>query len=190
MKRFDAIKNIMENITDELIICNIGFPSRELYEIKDRDENFYMLGSMGLASSIGLGLAMAISNNKKVVVFDGDGSLLMNMGSLVTIFNQNPKNLVWVVFDNGCYGSTGNQCTYAQNLSLFDVAESIGFKNTYKFNISGCNLDKCTDDIFTDILKIDDTVFVHYKVDPGNADSPIIDLSPEKIKNRFLKAIE
>ncbi|MGL6298786.1 MAG: thiamine pyrophosphate-dependent enzyme, partial [Methanobacteriaceae archaeon] len=119
MKRFDAIKNIMENITDELIICNIGFPSRELYEIKDRDENFYMLGSMGLASSIGLGLAMAISNNKKVVVFDGDGSLLMNMGSLVTIFNQNPENLVWVVFDNGCYGSTGNQCTYAQNLSLF-----------------------------------------------------------------------
>lgn len=188
MKRFDAIKNIMSHITDELIICNIGFPSRELYEIEDRSENFYMLGSMGLASSIGLGLAMA--QDKKVIVFDGDGSLLMNMGSLVTIFNQNPENLVWIVLDNGCYGSTGNQCTYAQNLSLFDVAESIGFNNIYKLDIANSNSDLCTIGIFNDILNSEETTFIHYKIDAGNADSPIIDLSPEKIKNRFLKAIK
>jgi len=120
MERFDGIKDIMNYINDEIIVCNIGFPSRELYQIKDRAKNFYMLGSMGLASSIGLGLAMAKENSdEKIIVFDGDGSVLMNMGTLVTIFNQNPKNLILVVFDNGCYGSTGNQCTYAEKCRSF-----------------------------------------------------------------------
>jgi len=181
MKRFDGIKEVMKHIEDELIICNIGFPSRELYEIRDRSRNFYMLGSMGLASSIGLGVAMS-NIEKKVVIFDGDGSLLMNLGSLVTVFNQNPNNLIWIVFDNGCYGSTGNQCTYAQNVSLLEIAKSIGFKNSYDYNEVN----------FKDILKNKQNgpVFIHYKVLPGNADSPIIDLSPEKIKDRFMKSIE
>ncbi|MGZ7070150.1 MAG: thiamine pyrophosphate-dependent enzyme, partial [Methanobacterium sp.] len=85
------------------MICNIGFPSRELYEVKDSPTHFYMLGSMGMASSIALGVAL--SSKRKVVAFDGDGSVLMNMGSLVTIFSQNPENMVLVVFDNQCYGS-------------------------------------------------------------------------------------
>ena len=83
MARYEAIKDIMENIDEELVICNIGFPSRELYEIDDRSKNFYMIGSMGLASSIGLGLALAHPYDD-IVVIDGDGSLLMNMGSFVT----------------------------------------------------------------------------------------------------------
>ncbi|KZX17674.1 3D-(3,5/4)-trihydroxycyclohexane-1,2-dione hydrolase [Methanobrevibacter cuticularis] len=180
MKRFDGIKNVMMHIEDEIVICNIGFPSRELYQIKDRDSNFYMLGSMGLASSIGLGLAM--SQNKKVIVFDGDGSILMNLGSLVTIFSQNPKNLILIVFDNCCYGSTGNQCTYTQNVDLLEIAKSIGFKNSYNYD----NIN------FKDILstKQEDSVFIHYKILPGNADSPIIDLTPEQIKNRFMNAIK
>jgi sulfopyruvate decarboxylase subunit beta len=91
MKRRDAIEKIIGLIDYELVICNIGFPSRELYDIRDRDENFYMIGSMGLASSIGFGLALA-RPDKKVVVIDGDGSLLMNMGSLVTVFSNSPKN--------------------------------------------------------------------------------------------------
>ena len=59
MARRQAIENIMKSIDDEIVVCNIGFPSRELYDIKDRDKNFYMIGSMGLASSIGLGLSLA-----------------------------------------------------------------------------------------------------------------------------------
>lgn len=194
MKRFDAITKIMKYINDEIVICNIGFPSRELYQIKDRAKNFYMLGSMGLASSIGLGLAISKDINfiknkentqtidEKVIVFDGDGSILMNLGSLVTIFNQNPKNLILIVFDNGCYGSTGNQCTYAQNVDLLEIAKSIGFKNCYDYN----------DIDFKDILSNsqEGTVFIHYKILPGNTDSLIIDLTPENIKNRFLNAIK
>jgi sulfopyruvate decarboxylase subunit beta len=179
MKRIDGIKKVMESINNELIVCNIGFPSRELYEIKDRSKNFYMLGSMGLASSIGLGLAM--SQEEKVLVFDGDGSVLMNFGSLITIFNQNPKNLIYIVFDNGCYGSTGNQLTYAQNVDILEIAKSIGFKNAYNFD----EID------FKEILatNFEDTIFIHYKIASGNADVGIIDLSPDEIKDRFMESI-
>lgn len=178
MARYEAIQEIMKNIDDELVICNIGFPSRELYEINDRDENFYMIGSMGLASSIGLGLAIA-KPNKDVVVIDGDGSLLMNMGSLVTIFANNPRNLTWIVIDNGAYGSTGNQDTYAQVVDLVDVARGVGFNNSY--NYEDINL--------KEFIKSDNASFIVFKTDSGNSSAPIIDLTPVEIKNRFMDII-
>ncbi|MDR2623912.1 MAG: sulfopyruvate decarboxylase subunit beta [Methanobrevibacter sp.] len=179
MKRYDGIKNIMKYVTNEIVVGNIGFPSRELYEIKDRNRNFYMLGSMGLASSIGLGLAL--SQKEKVVVLDGDGSILMNLGSLVTIANQNPNNLILIVMDNCVYGSTGNQPTYSQNIDLLKVAKSAGFKNSYDFNEIN----------FKDILikNQTDSTFIHYKTSSGNANVGIIDLTPETIKKRFMDSI-
>ena len=179
MARYEAIKDIMKDIEDELIICNIGFPSRELYEIDDRDKNFYMIGSMGLASSIGFGLALA-KPNEDIVVIDGDGSLLMNMGSLVTIFANNPSNLTWIVIDNGAYGSTGNQDTYAQAIDLVDIAKSVGFKNSYDFK----------DIDLKEVIKSENASFIVYKTEPGNSKAPIIDLSPIEIKERFMKSIE
>ena len=179
MARYEAIKNIMNNIDDELIVCNIGFPSRELYEINDRDKNFYMIGSMGLASSIGLGLALA-KPDKDIVVIDGDGSLLMNMGSLVTIFANNPYNLTWIVIDNGAYGSTGNQDTYTQVIDLVDIAKSVGFKNSYNFN----------DINFKEIIKSNNASFIVYNTEAGNSTAPIIDLTPIEIKKRFMEAIK
>lgn len=179
MKRRDAIVDIMKCIEDELVICNIGFPSRELYDINDRDENFYMIGSMGLASSIGLGLALA-RPDKDVVVIDGDGSLLMNMGSLATVFANNPRNLTWIVIDNGAYGSTGNQDTYAQLLDLSEIAKGVGFKNSFMFE----------DIDLSEIIKSDDASFIVYETEPGNSQAPIIDLTPVEIKNRFMKTIE
>lgn len=178
MARFEAIYEIMEYIDDELIICNIGFPSRELYEINDRAKNFYMIGSMGLASSIGFGLALT-KPYKDIVVIDGDGSLLMNMGSLVTIFANNPPNLTWIVIDNGAYGSTGNQDTYAQKVDLVDIAKSVGFKNSYDFN----------DINLKDIIRNEDVSFIVYKTEAGNSDAPIIDIDPITIKERFMKSI-
>ena len=178
MARYEAIQEIMESIEEELVICNIGFPSRELYEIDDRPKNFYMIGSMGLASSIGFGLAMA-KPHKDVVVIDGDGSLLMNMGSLVTIFANNPSNLTWIVIDNGAYGSTGNQDTYAQKTDLVDIAKAVGFKNSFDF----------TDITLKDAIRSDDASFIVYKTEPGNSDAPIIDLDPITIKERFMSSI-
>ena len=178
MARYEAIQKIMESIEEELVICNIGFPSRELYEIDDRPKNFYMIGSMGLASSIGFGLAMA-KPHKDVVVIDGDGSLLMNMGSLVTIFANNPSNLTWIVIDNGAYGSTGNQDTYAQKTDLVDIAKAVGFKNSFDF----------TDITLKDVIRSDDASFIVYKTEPGNSNAPIIDLDPITIKERFMSSI-
>ncbi|MEE1129906.1 MAG: sulfopyruvate decarboxylase subunit beta [Methanobrevibacter sp.] len=179
MARREAITEIMKNIDDELVICNIGFPSRELYDIEDRKENFYMIGSMGLASSIGFGLAIA-RPDKDVVVIDGDGSLLMNMGSLVTIFANNPKNLTWIVIDNGAYGSTGNQDTYAQVVDLCEIAKSVGFKNSFNFN----------DIDLKEIIGSGNASFIVYKTEAGNSDAPIIDLDPISIKNRFMDTIQ
>lgn len=178
MARREAIENIINYIDDELVVCNIGFPSRELYDIKDRKENFYMIGSMGLASSIGLGLALA-QPNRNIVVIDGDGALLMNMGSLVTIFANNPKNLTWIVIDNGAYGSTGNQDTYAQKLDLVDVARGVGFKNSYNFE----------DINLKEFIKSEDASFIVYHTEPKNSKAPIIDLSPVEIKNRFMDIV-
>jgi sulfopyruvate decarboxylase subunit beta len=178
MARYEAIQKIMESIDEELVICNIGFPSRELYEINDRSKNFYMIGSMGLASSIGLGLALA-KPHKDIVVIDGDGSLLMNMGSLVTVFANNPGNLTWIVIDNGAYGSTGNQDTYAQKIDLVEIAKSVGFKNSHYFD--NINL--------KDIIKSDDASFIVYKTEPGNSDAPVIDIDPITIKERFMSSI-
>ena len=179
--RIEAIQKITAPLDKELVICNIGFPSRELYAVKDSSTHFYMLGSMGMASSLGLGLSLA--QERKVVVLDGDGSLLMNLGSLVTIFNQNPQNLVLVVLDNECYGSTGSQCTYAKTVDLLEIAKSVGFKENF--------LLKSDEDYnqFKNILKVEGPVFVHAKVKVGNADVPVIPMEPEEIRKRFMEEI-
>lgn len=175
--RIDAIKEIMKDITDELVVANIGVPSKELYQVKDRKRNFYMIGSMGLVSSIGLGLAL--SQEKKVVVLDGDGALLMNLGSLITAGKYQPSNLIWVVINNGAYGSTGNQETYAKDLDLVKLAKDSGFENAYNFE----------DINFKDILESNKCYFIEYKVEVGNTKAPVIDLSPDEIRDRFMDEI-
>ncbi|AUB55569.1 sulfopyruvate decarboxylase subunit beta [Methanobacterium subterraneum] len=182
MERINALEQITKQLEDELVICNIGFPSRELYHVKDSSKHFYMMGSMGMASSIGLGLAMA--QDRKVIVFDGDGSLLMNLGSLVTIYNQSPENMVLVVLDNECYGSTGNQCTYSSTTNLKKVAEGVGFKNTVFYQESSEEID------FTPVLEMEGPVFVHVKVKAGNASVPVIPMEPEEIKERFMGEVQ
>lgn len=189
MKRYDAIKKIVETTSeDEYIISNIGFPSRELYGIKDRKRTFYMSGSMGMATPIGLGVALSLEQQKnttKVIVIDGDGSMLMNFGELVTVYAQNPENLIIALIDNEAYGSTGSQETYASQVNLSNIAEAIGFKEVYPIDAK-----ETTDDIdMTQYLDKKGPIFVHIKVNPGNSDAPIIDLTPSKIKNRFMKQI-
>ncbi len=189
MIRYDAIKKIVEGLDDELLVSNIGFPSRELYGIKDRKETFYMSGSMGMATPIGLGLSLALEKNdidRKVVVIDGDGALLMNFGELVTIYAQDPKNFVITLIDNEAYGSTGSQQTYTSCVNLSEIAKSIGFKEVISVDAR-----KSVDGIdMQDVLSKEGPVFLHIKVEAGNSDAPIIDLTASEIKNRFMKNIQ
>ena len=189
MKRFDVIKAIVDSVDDEYIVSNIGFPSRELYGIKDRKETFYMSGSMGMATPIGLGLALALEeheDNRKVIVIDGDGSLLMNFGELVTVYAQNPKNLIIALIDNETYGSTGSQETYTSKINLSNIARSIGFKEVHHIDAR-----KEVNDIdMTKYINKKGPIFIHIKTNPGNSKAPIINLTPSQIKNRFMKEIK
>ena len=127
MNRFELLNLLKETIQNELVICNIGLPSQELYKINDRPNYFYMLGSMGLASSIGLGLSLTVDKN--VISIDGDGSVLMNMNTLATIGNRAPSNYTLLIVDNGSYGSTGDQKTFTnERTSLKEVAIGAGCK--------------------------------------------------------------
>jgi sulfopyruvate decarboxylase subunit beta len=182
MKRYDAIKRIVDSLSNELIVCNIGAPSRELFNIKDRAENFYMLGSMGLASSIAFGLALS-KPKKKVWCIDGDGSILMNLGSLSTIANNQPKNLTLIVIDNGVYGSTGNQQTYtSKKTNLETIAEGTGFESIIVIN---------HEEEIKPILKNLETGchFIKINTQPGNAHVENIPLEPEEIKKRFIDSV-
>src|SRR5690348_11098812 len=130
MNRIDATRRLVAAIGEEPIVSSLGHPTYDLYAASDRPANFYTWGSMGLASSIGLGLAMA-RPDLRVFVIDGDGSLLMNLGSLATIGWVKPANLVIVVWDNGEYGTTGGQQTAtAHGADLEAVARALGAPGT------------------------------------------------------------
>lgn len=179
MKRIEAIALVAEAAAAQnaLLVGNIGYPSRELFSVKDRPENFYMLGSMGLASSIGLGLALA-RPERRVMVLDGDGSVLMNLGTLATIAHHAPQNYQLVILDNCCYGSTGSQPTSTHlGTDLFALAKAAGVKNVSLVERAGT---------LAEALLGDDAVII-VKVEEGNAPVPIIGLSPEEIIDRFIR---
>jgi thiamine pyrophosphate-dependent acetolactate synthase large subunit-like protein len=110
MTRLEATRLIVDLAGDAPIVASLGHPAYDLFAAGDRPQNFYTWGSMGMASSIGLGLALA-RPDQRVFVLDGDGSLLMNLGSLATIGLLQPKNLALVVMDNEEYATTGGQKT-------------------------------------------------------------------------------
>jgi len=179
MKRIEAIALAAEAAEGQnaLLVCNIGFPSRELYAVKDRSENFYMLGSMGLASSIGLGLALA-RPGRRVIVLEGDGAVLMNLGTLATIAHHAPENYLLVILDNCCYGSTGSQptCT-CLGTDLEGIAKGAGVASTR----TAANAEDLR-------LALKGNGVVIAKVEPGNADVPVICLSPCEILTKFMGA--
>ena len=127
MIRKEAVKIIANSVGNNPIVSANGFISRDLFEVSDKESNFYMIGSMGLASSIGFGIASK-NPNKRVFVFDGDGNILMNLGSLVTIGSLKAKNLIHVVFDNSSHESTGNQPTNSSKINLEKLAKDAHYK--------------------------------------------------------------
>ena len=106
MLRSKCIEAIYPEFADKLVVTNMGACAQELYDLGHRDNFFYLQHAMGLASSIGLGLAQSLPQFKTVVL-DGDGSVLMNLGTFATLARYRPANLVHIVFDNGSLLSTG-----------------------------------------------------------------------------------
>ncbi len=176
MTRYEAIKALTDEVDGDIIVSNLGVPSKELHEIKDRDLNFYMTGSMGLVSSIGLGLALA--QERHVYVIDGDGSILMNPNALTAIGTYNPRNLTVVAVDNAACGSTGNQKTCTSNqIDLELLARANGIKDTQKVH---------TCEELKEALH-NRAAFIHTIVKPYNASCREIPLQAGEIKERFMK---
>ncbi|MGH1542837.1 MAG: sulfopyruvate decarboxylase subunit beta [Arenicella sp.] len=183
MIRSDVLKEIIPIISDKLVVCNIGLPSQELHMLDDQASNFYMLGTMGLSSSIGLGLALA--QKDKVIAIDGDGSVLTNFGTLPTIANNVADNFILLIIDNGSYGSTGDQPTYAgKKTSLAKVAEACGCDNVVE-----CS---AVDAAYTVQAALDSnkmTVIV-CKCQSGNIPVPVITMDPVVIGHRFMQEVK
>jgi thiamine pyrophosphate-dependent acetolactate synthase large subunit-like protein len=116
MTRLDAIRRLARLLDREPVIANLGKTTYDLYAAGDRPENFYTWGAMGSVSSIGLGLALA-RPDLRVIVLDGDGSLLMNLGALATIALLRPANLVHIVCDTGTYETTGGQASHTAGVA-------------------------------------------------------------------------
>ncbi len=118
-------------LPQDIVIATTGFTGRELYACDDRHNQLYVVGSMGCASSIGLGLAWA-RPDRRVVVLDGDGAMLMRLGALATLAYEQPKNLVHVLLDNEAHESTGGQSTVSHSMDLAGVARSCGYADVSK----------------------------------------------------------
>ena len=131
MNRFDLTKRLVARLkAGEAVIGGIGNTNFDLWAAGQRAQNFYMLGSMGLAIPIGLGVALA-QPERRTFVLEGDGSLLMQLGALGTVAAAAPKNLAIVVFDNGMYQITGKQKSLtAGTVDLVAVAQGAGLKQS------------------------------------------------------------
>ena len=183
MIRKEAISIVVKKIGNQHIISANGFISRDLFEVCDRNSNFYMIGSMGLSSSIGLGLALK-NPKKRFFIFDGDGNLLMNLGSLVTIGALKPKNLIHVVFDNSSHESTGGQPTISKKIQIDTLAKTLKYK-TYKTTTK-----RELKMILDKIKKIKGPILILIKISQSKTTSKRVDINAVEIKQRFMKSLE
>jgi len=184
MKRYDCLRAIAPHFGDELVVTNLGAVRHEWQALRPHHGNYH-LQNLGLTSSMALGLALALPQ-RKVVAFDGDGSLLLNLGSLATIANQNPRNLIHVVFDNECYESSrGAPTATAGRADLAAVAAGCGFANV----VTSKTLAEFEQG-FLRALSSNDLYFILAKIEAGAADVPAAALDSQENKYRFVRYIE
>jgi sulfopyruvate decarboxylase subunit beta len=175
MQRSDILKEVA--VLEGLLVANLGYTSRELYAVADSPKNFYMLGSMGLASSVGLGIALG--QKKRVYVIDGDGSVLMNLGSLATIAHHAPPNYCLIIIDDKGYTSTGKQPTYtAKKTDLVAIAKAAG--NEHVSRVKNLIQLRSALNQFSN-----DTSIIVAEAEPYHEAVSIIPYSPIQIKERF-----
>ncbi len=168
---------------EELVIASIGNEKKDLAEAGDRDLNFYMWNSMGMASSMGLGLAMARPETK-VITVDGDGALLMNLGSLATEMVRSPPNLVHICWDNRMYHLTGQQpSATAFRTDLAKVAEGCGYTS-----VARCETLDAFKAAFDKALAEPGPHFI-LALNDEKGSKGVIPKSPTYMRHRFMRAL-
>ena len=197
MKRWEAVQRIVDRAGDALIIHANGMISRESFTHRDREESFYMIGSMGLACSIGLGVAMC-RPDRRVIVLEGDGNLLMSLGTLAMVGDIQPENLVQVVLDNEGYGSTGGQRSISDHIALERFATAAGYAR-----VERVTNEQELEEALSAVLAVDGPhpeaasrtikgpAFLLVKVEPGNLEGiGRVCHPPEVITARFARAVQ
>ncbi|MEX2482897.1 MAG: phosphonopyruvate decarboxylase [Gammaproteobacteria bacterium] len=164
-----------------VIIATTGFTGRELYAIADRPNQLYMVGSMGCASSLGLGLALA-RPDLRVIVIDGDGAQLMRLGNLATVGAYQPRNLIHLLLDNEVHDSTGAQATVAATTEFAAIARACGYASVLR------------GDTLADLEQLLESeigpAFLHLKIRPGAAaDLPRPTITPVQVRARLMQHI-
>ena len=182
----DALARVVPHLHDgDVCVHSNGYMSRAGYAARDTDRSFYMIGSMGLASSIGLGLALA-EPARRIVVFDGDGNVLMNPGALCTIAAAAPANLRHVCFDNGAHASTGAQRTVSDRVHLDEVARAAGYRSVTRVDAPAA-----LDDVLPPFLAGPGPSFLLVKIDVGPPGAPGVRVphTPEAMTARLRRAL-
>ncbi|MEA2070181.1 MAG: sulfopyruvate decarboxylase subunit alpha [Asgard group archaeon] len=185
LTRFEALEALKSYLKDKFVLSNIGIPSKELYHLLDQPSNFYMLGSLGMVSAIGFGVAL--TTEAEIIVIDGDASFLMNPNifGTITSHQEDCRNLTILLMDNGVCGSTGNQQTASyKELDLEIIANAFGMQKSTKARTSSDIIASCKNLPFGPRL-------IHCIIKPGNKkEVTVIPLSAEDIKKRFMKSLQ
>ncbi len=185
MKSIDIYREFATLLKNEPMVLANGFISREFFNVKDREGSFYMIGSMGLASSIGLGVALA-QPDRKTIILDGDGNVLMSMGTLAMIASSAPKNLLHITIDNEVYESTGSQRSISNSIPLEQVAKSSGYKNVRRVT----KLEEFKP-AYLDLYEKEGPNFLLVKVEPGfDKSTGRVTHTPEEIRDRFMSVMK
>jgi phosphonopyruvate decarboxylase len=182
--RYQAIERIAAQLAPEdLVVSTTGMISRELFAADDRPGNCYLIGSMGLASALGLGLAL-LRPDRRVFVLDGDGSALMSLGNLPHIAAAAPANLFHVVLDNESYESTGAQPTVSAGFSFAEAATAAGYRAATRID----DLEALDTAIAACAIGAGPTL-LHIKVAVAPSEVPRVSHTPAEIRDRFREAV-
>jgi thiamine pyrophosphate-dependent acetolactate synthase large subunit-like protein len=185
MKRFECLQAIAPLVKDELFVTTAGGATAEWNAVRPSDGNI-QVKTLGLCSSIGLGLAIGLPK-RKVFVFDGDGALWMNLGSLATIGLHQPKNLIHICWDNKQYESSGGEPTVstAGNIDFAGIAQSAGIHSSRAV----ATVDELKEAV-SYALNHDGPHFICASIEAGRAEAPPLRYDELENKYRFIRYIE
>ncbi len=182
--RSELLRAVQSAVTaDDIVVATTGYTGRELYALDDRPNQIYMVGSMGCASSLGLGLAIA-RPERRVIVLEGDGAALMRLGALATIGYQRPRNLVHVLLDNGLHESTGGQSTVSASIDFARIASACGYASVAAVALPA--------DLAAHVASAGtELTFLHVPMLPGiPADLPRPTITPAEVADRLRRHIQ
>jgi phosphonopyruvate decarboxylase len=178
--RHEILRQVLAVAPDgAAIIVTTGKSGRELFTLEDRPQQLYVVGSMGGASGMGLGVAM--NSDRSVVVLDGDGAALMKLGTIATIGACAPKNLIHTILDNGVHDSTGGQATVSASVDFAGLAKACGYARA-----TTCDDPAGFADVFSRAFELDGPHLIHVRIAPGSM--PKVgrpNIAPRDVARRF-----